>query len=458
MSGVTKKKAITVETFIVLILLLAAFAGFSFKMGIDNFMNTFINLAYSLLMNVALWIMAVAVLTSAIGAIMAEFGVFSLLNKVLAPVTKVIYSLPGVSAFGAISAYMSDNPAVISLSKENEFRKQFKPYQIPVLCNVGTSFGMGMVILITMFTMAQKASELIKSAIENNSNPTNTQIIYKIMDPNYFDKWNFMGAALIGLLAAVIGSAVSVRLLNNFSKKYNGIKYDPKPIKEIDDEQLYREVREGNALNRFLESALDGGKNGVEIGLQIIPGILIIATLVMILSNPQPAYYTGAITDGVGLLSWLFTPFEPVLQFIFGISSPEAVSFPLTSLGSAGAAVGLIPNMLVNEYIGLKEIAVFTAMGTVWSGYLSTHISMMDSLGARKLAGKAILAHTIGGLVAGIAANILFEIIMNVELAYIIVGSAILIGVIVFAIIMSRKYKGVTEMVYIEDLQQNQTN
>ena len=40
-----------------------------------------------------------------------------------------------------------------------------------------------------------------------------------------------------------------------------------------------------------------------------------------------------------------------------------------------------------------------------WSGYLSTHTAMLDTLGFRKLTSKAILAHTIGGLVAAIVAH-----------------------------------------------------
>ncbi len=411
MNLINKKKPITAETFIMLGLLLGVFITFSVVMGIGNFLNTFINQSYILLINVALWIMAVAVLTSAVGAVMSEFGIFALLNKLLAPFMKVIYRLPGVAALGVISAYMSDNPAVISLAKEKEFRKQFKPYQIPILCNVGTSFGMGIIILIAMLAMSKQAKDLIEAAIVNNASGTGNQIVYKIMDPNYFDNWNFIGAAFIGILAAIIGSIVSVRMLGYFSRKHYGIGKDPNPIKEMDDEEMMREVRDGSFVNRILEAALDGGKNGIEIGLQIIPGILIIATLVLILSNPVPEVYTGAATDGVDVLSRIFKPVEPVLSFVFGISSAEAISFPLTSLGTVGAAIGMVPTMLVNAQIGIKEIAVFTAMGTVWGGYLSTHINMMDSLGAKKLAGKAIFAHTIGGLVAGVAANIIFELL-----------------------------------------------
>ena len=50
-------------------------------------------------------------------------------------------------------------------------------------------------------------------------------------------------------------------------------------------------------------------------------------------------------------------------------------------MGAVGAAIGMIPKMVQNGLAGPNEIAVFTAMGMAWSGYLSTHISMMDSLG-----------------------------------------------------------------------------
>ena len=59
-------------------------------------------------------------------------------------------------------------------------------------------------------------------------------------------------------------------------------------------------------------------------------------------------------------------------------------------------------------YITIKDIAVFTAIGTTWSGYLSTHVGMMDALNARPLTSKAIIAHTVGGVVSGVVANYLF--------------------------------------------------
>ena len=51
------------------------------------------------------------------------------------------------------------------------------------------------------------------------------------------------------------------------------------------------------------------------------------------------------------------------------------------------------------------DIAVFTAMCMCWSGYLSTHVSMMDLLGETRFTGKAILSHTLGGIVAGMSAH-----------------------------------------------------
>ncbi len=61
-----------------------------------------------------------------------------------------------------------------------------------------------------------------------------------------------------------------------------------------------------------------------------------------------------------------------------------------------------------------KDIAVFTAIGMTWSGYLSTHIGMMDALGARKLVSKAIISHTIAGVCAAMFANYLFMIVSSI--------------------------------------------
>ena len=61
--------------------------------------------------------------------------------------------------------------------------------------------------------------------------------------------------------------------------------------------------------------------------------------------------------------------------------------------------------------VSLNDIAVFTAICMCWSGYLSTHVSMMDTLKCNRFTGKAILCHTIGGLFAGVVAHWLFMLI-----------------------------------------------
>jgi spore maturation protein SpmA len=378
-----KKNAVTKETYFVLIFFILAFLVFSIEMGLANFLGTTIETGYYLLMNVALWIMGVAVLTGAMAGIFSEFGIIALFNKLLKPIVRLAYHLPGVAGIGALSAYLSDNPAVISLYREREFRKQFKDYQIPVLCNLGTSFGMGLVIAIAFMSLGQ----------------------------NY--EGNFFLATGVGVFASIIGSIVSVRLLTHYSKKHFKVPKNDNPIKKATGDDLYRYTREGNTLNRLLESALDGGKNGVEIGLQIIPGILIISTFIIILTNQPPVGgYTGGALEGVGWLPAIGKHLMFIFHPLFGFDSPEAIAFPLTSLGSAGAAIGFVDEFLSNGYIDVKDIAVFTAIGTTWSGYLSTHVGIMDSLNSRALTTKAILSHTIGGLVSGITANYLFMLIV----------------------------------------------
>lgn len=374
-----KKKPVTTETYVVLGFFILVFAVFSIEMGVANFLGTTINTGYYLLLNIAFWIMGVAVLTGAVAGIFSEFGIIALMNVILGPIVRWIYRLPGVAGIGAVSAYLSDNPAVISLYKEKEFRKRFKDYQIPVLCNLGTSFGMGLVIAITFLSLGQD-----------------------------YDG-NFFVAVGIGVLASIAGSVVSVRLLTRSARREYGVGDDPNPIKEIHGDEFHRETREGTFVNRLLESALDGGKNGVEIGLQIIPGILIISTFIIMLTNQPPVEgFTGAALEGIGYLPRIGKHLMFIFGPLFGFTSPEAIAFPLTSLGSAGAAVGFVPEFLEKGYIGIKDIAVFTAIGTTWSGYLSTHVGMMDALNSRSLTSKAIIAHTIGGLVSGIVANYLF--------------------------------------------------
>jgi hypothetical protein len=219
--------------------------------------------------------------------------------------------------------------------------------------------------------------------------------------------------ALIGLAGAVIGSIISTRIMQRLI-----LKSEPSFKEENTDkgdEQKISFKSEGNVFLRILNSVLDGGKTGVDLGLAIIPGVLIISTFVMILTfGPSENGYTGEAYEGIALLPYLAGKINFVFEWLFGFTNPELIAFPITSLGAVGAALGLVPKFQAAGLIDGNAIAVFTAMGMCWSGYLSTHTAMLDSLGFRKLTSKAIISHTIGGLAAGISAHwiyVLFTLI-----------------------------------------------
>ena len=97
-----------------------------------------------------------------------------------------------------------------------------------------------------------------------------------------------------------------------------------------------------------------------------------------------------------------------MLTPLYGFTSSEAIAFPITALGAVGAAMSLVPKMLNLGLISGNDIAVFTAIGMCWSGYLSTHVGMMDALHHRKLVSSSIFSHTMGGLAAGAAAHFIY--------------------------------------------------
>ena len=211
---------------------------------------------------------------------------------------------------------------------------------------------------------------------------------------------------------------VSVRLLNFIikRKKY----FDTyKPPLEAEPAACDATAEDENISEGFMEkmvrAMLDGGKNGVEMGLKIIPGLLIICTIVMTLTfgmaDPSVGYQ-GVAYEGVALLPKLGDIFSPVLTPLYGFTSSEAIAFPITALGAVGAAMSLVPKMLGLGLISGNDIAVFTAIGMCWSGYLSTHVGMMDALRHRKLVSSSILSHTIGGLAAGAVAHFLYMLFM----------------------------------------------
>lgn len=347
-------------------------------MGIPNMLNTIMHTAHDLLLNTVFYLMGICVVTGAVGRLFVEFGVVKLLENILRPLMRPLFNLPGVAALGATMTFLSDNPAIISLSQDRRFCRYFKKYQYISLTNFGTAFGMGLLVMVFM------------------------------VGQGYYIE------PLVGLFGAFCGCIVSTRLMQYFViKAYPSFATEDAISAEAD--QLKEEVETVESKSTFirvLNSLLDGGRTGVDVGIAIIPGVLIISTLVMILTFGASAEgYTGAAYEGIELLPWLASKVDIVFQWLFGFTDPHLVAFPITALGAVGAALSLVPNFASQGWIDGNAIAVFTAIGMCWSGYLSTHTAMLDSLGYRELTPKAILSHTIGGLVAAIVAHMVYMLV-----------------------------------------------
>lgn len=391
-TGVGYKPEVSLEAFVFLGACIAAFGAIGSRMGMVNMLNTLMNTAFDLLMNTVFYIMAIAVIAGAISGLLSEFGVISLINRLLSPLMRPLYGLPGAGVIGVMATYLSDNPAILALASDQDFRRYFKKYQLPALTNIGTAFGMGLVI--TSFVIGL-------SAVTGSGSG------------------NFIAAVLIGNLGAVVGSIVSTRLMLVKTRRLYGTEAAADESEDVSETEAdaelpekMRRIRKGSAGYRFIESMLSGGRKGVDMGISIIPGVLVICSVVLMLTNGPSAdgTYTGAAGEGVAFLPWAAQKLDFVLEALFGFSSPEAIAVPVTALGAAGAAIGLIPQLLQQGLADAGDVAVFTSMCMCWSGYLSTHMAMMDSLNFRELTGHAILSHTIGGLTAGISANLMFTV------------------------------------------------
>lgn len=361
-----------------LIVIFLLFGYLGSRMGTANMLNTVMHTAHDLLLNTVFYLMAICVITGALGRIFVEFGVVRLFEKLLRPLMKPLFNLPGVASLGAVVTFLSDNPAIISLAQDRQFASYFKKYQYISLTNFGTAFGMGLLVIVFMIGQG------------------------------------FFLEPFVGFVGAMVGCLVSTRLMQrSVIKAYPHYQYEPAVV--MQEEQKEEELVEYRKpmFQRILDALLDGGKTGVDVGLAIIPGVLIISTLVMILTFGPSASgeYTGAAYEGTELLPWLAGKVGFVFEWLFGFTDPHLVAFPITALGAVGAALGLVPNFISAGWIDGNAIAVFTAIGMCWSGYLSTHTAMLDTLGYRSLTSKAIVAHTIGGLAAAISAHWLYLLV-----------------------------------------------
>ena len=381
-TGTSYVRELCPETFIFPLFFIGLFALFAIPMGLANALNTIMNTAYRLLIDTVLYITAVCVIMGAVSALLAEFGFVSLANRLLQPLMKPVYNLPGAAALGVVTTFLSDNPAILALSEDSRFRRYFRRYQFPALTNLGTSFGMGLIVCTYMYSLTPYMRVPLGMAVGT------------------------------GLLAAVIGSIVSTRIMLVFTKKYYGASAEDRFIEEGQSPvpEGLRPIRTGGIGSRIISAVLDGGRSGVKMGMSIVPGVLVICTVVMMLIDGPSAdgTYTGAAYEGIRLLPLLAGKIDFILKPMFGFASPEAIGVPVTALGAAGAALSLTSSLVNRNLLTPNDIAVFTAMCMCWSGYLSTHASMMDTLDCKPLIGKAIFSHTVGGLCAGICAHWLY--------------------------------------------------
>ena len=373
----SRRRHTTIEAFVFLVLLVGVFVGLGTRMGSNNLMNTIMNTAHNLLLNTVFYLMGITVLTGALSKLLSEFGVVSLVEKLLRPLMKPLYNLPGVAALGGVLTFLSDNPAIIAFAKDKTFSSYFRKYQLLSLTNFGTAFGMGLVVMFTMIGVG------------------------------------YVGGAFAGLFGAVCGSIISTRIMQRSCLKAFPELIEPvqsETPEQIEEEHLEHEKeRHEGVFMRFLNALLDGGKNGVELGLAIIPGVLIITTMVILLTfGAGPDGYTGAANQGVPVLPWLAGKIHWIFEWLFGFKDMRLIAFPMTSLGSVGASLGLLPTFRDAGILDGNVIAVFTAIGMCWSGYLSTHTAMLDTLGYRKAISKALGAHTVAGLCAGVIAHFVY--------------------------------------------------
>lgn len=378
-----------------LFVIVILFGSIGMKMGVDHMLNTLMNTAYKILVDVCFYLMAMCVITGALSKILIDFGAVDLLQKILRPIMRPVYNLPGVASLGAVLTFLSDNPAIISLSQDKGFARYFKKYEHISLVNFGTAFGMGLLVLVFMISHG------------------------------------YFLPPILGFIGAMCGCVISTRLMQHFTlKAYPQYKTED-AISEADRLELAKaEATKSTdtAVNtqkneslfvRILNACLDGGKNGVKIGLAIIPGVVIISTFVMLITNgpaeavvngKDVAQYTGAAYEGVGFLPWIAGKIDFVFRWLFGFNSAELVAFPITALGSVGAALGLVDGFAAKGLIDDNVIAVFTAIGMGWSGYIASDAATLDSLGYRSLVPKAFLSTFIGGICAGIIAHLLFTV------------------------------------------------
>ena len=181
-------KAITLETIVALLVIGAVFGVFAWRMGLANMFGTMMATAHDLMLNTVFFLMGVIILAGAFTSLISEFGIVTIANRILSPFMKPLFGLPGAASIGVVATYLSDNPAIMPLSAEKGFLKYFRKWQVVTLVNLGTVFGMGLIVTTFMLTQSSDTVPLGR-------------------------------AVLLGFVAAILGGIVSVRLIAHFGKK-----------------------------------------------------------------------------------------------------------------------------------------------------------------------------------------------------------------------------------------------
>ena len=263
------------------------------KMGLANEINTIMNTAYDLLVNTVLYIAAVCVVMGAVSELLVEFGFVNLANRFLRHLMKPVFGLPGAASLGVLATFLSDNPAILTLADNLRFKQYFKAYQFPALTNLGTAFGMGLIVCTYMMSLTTITGE------------------------------SYVTAVGIGLLGACIGAVVSTRLMMVFTSRRFGRELTAKEVfpstnleEQIEASEGMRLVRAGDVGNRILAAILEGGASGVKLGASIIPGVLIICTVIMMLMNgpSESGEYTGAADRGLQMSTFRYMCFQERLS------------------------------------------------------------------------------------------------------------------------------------------------
>ncbi|MBB1541218.1 MAG: hypothetical protein HG459_007805 [Bacteroidia bacterium] len=369
-----------VEALVFLAVLSVFFGSLGWRMGAANLLNSIMATAFDLLTNTVFFIMSITVLSGALAKLFIEFGVLRLVEYVLRPLMRPLYNLPGVAALASVMTFLSDNPAIMSIAHDKNFRSYFTDRELASLPNFGTAFGMGLIVV------------------------------------TYMTSLGYFSAAMLGVAGAALGGVVATRLMQRLCRsEFPTLSDEQRRQREASaDEGQIAFRSEGSFFERFLNSILEGGKSGVDLGLAIIPGVLIISTLVILITfGPKdPAVgYQGLAGEGVPVLPWVVGKMGFLFRWLFGFEHAELIAFPVTSLGSVGAALSLFPEFLKSGFIGGNEVAVCTGMGMCWSGFLSTYTAMYDALGMRRCLGRAIVSQVIGGVCAGAIAHFLWLLV-----------------------------------------------